>query len=260
MKFKELKPGDKVPAEDYNAIGKAAFSFPNPVYPLDRGTPLYGVSEDNAPEYSIFGIYPYTPTELNKEVPVVGIDAIGTGYKGSIHGLVTNGDRAAVADEPVFIENVAVGRPMKFRVGDTGFEMGHPCGPVYGSRFLWKDMPGFVTLSEEWTEGGNKFVWAMASPPNILRGTYNTTGPVWEVTGHNPIGSTSGKYELQKVFAWSTTPDNGDAVVYLPVIGYGWVASKLSGDYSFDVYWTSPNLYKVENGGTPEIILTGVSC
>lgn len=260
MSFKQLKPGEKIPANDYNRIGAAALGLPSPDYSLDRGTPLYGVSADTAPTYSIFGIYPHTPTEVNKEVPVVAIDAIGSGYKGGIHCLVTNGDRGAVADEPVYIENVAIGRPMKFRAGDTGFQMGHPCGPSYGSRSMWKDMPGFVALSEEWEESGVKYVWAMASPPNILRGTYNTTGPVWEVTGHNPIGSTTGTYELQKVFAWTTTPDNGDAVVYFPVIGYGWVASKLAGDYSFDVYWTSPNLYKVENGGTPEIVLTGVTC
>lgn len=256
--FKQLKPGDRVPADDYNNIGKKAFDLGSANFDAKARPPLYGVSASDVAPYSILGVYEYVPSEVNNEAPVCAVAPFGAGSKGSPHLLVTNGDFTMETDKPCAVEPVLNGRPMKLRVTGTGFEAGYPCGVMYGGLSVKNGLPGFTALTEKWTENSVDYIWAVAVAPINLYGVYKTTGTKVQVTGLNPFGTTSGTLEITDIALIGTVNDD-DSVVCVPIIGLGWLVFN-PGGYSFDVYWTSPNLYKVVNGGAPEVVLTGVEC
>lgn len=256
--MKRLQPGDRIPAQDYNKIVQEVSRQDSPSFGTNFGSLLYGVSESNEEPYHVFGVHKFA-TQPNQEVPVVKVAAFGPNEKGGMQLLVTNGNIAMIANKESAVFPVTQGVPMKLAVENETFVPGMPCGPKFGDTTLSADMPGFVCLTEKFTDNSVEYIWAAAAPMYPLYGTWDGSGQATvSSTLATVVGATTGDYVLTNVHEYGAIDPTDDAVI-LPILGHGWIAFKPA-PYSFDVYWTSPSLYKVVNGGTPEVVLTGTTC
>lgn len=157
--LRKRKRGQKIFADDYNAIATALNAPEKPKFTGLGGVPLFATAHAAIPVHSVFGIDNTMGTGTADETPVVKTKVADD----DTLRLFTNAQIPMVSAASSYIEVIGSTRiKVDVDASDAGFVVGEECGPD-GSIQVKSTGTGLVCLSNPIVyETTKKYVWAIA--------------------------------------------------------------------------------------------------